>query len=52
MEECIRAVQFNEAIKYVAKCEKPMQPILYLKIGAFKEAAALAFQMKDLPLLR
>ncbi|KAI8327280.1 Vps16, C-terminal region-domain-containing protein [Choanephora cucurbitarum] len=44
VEECIRARQYQEASKYILKCDPP--------IGAFKEAGEQAYLNKDVEALR
>ena len=52
MEECIRARQYQEASKYILKCDPPVRPMLFVKIGAFKEAGEQAYLNKDVEGLR
>lgn len=47
VEECIKAKQYQEASKYILKCDTSMRPMLFVKIGAFKEASEQAFLNKD-----
>ncbi|KAG0177300.1 hypothetical protein DFQ28_006131 [Apophysomyces sp. BC1034] len=48
VEECIKAKQYQEASKYILKCDPPVRPMLFVKIGAFKEAGEQAFLNKDI----
>ncbi|KAI9486646.1 MAG: Vps16, C-terminal region-domain-containing protein [Benjaminiella poitrasii] len=52
VEECIKARQYQEASKYILKCDPPVRPMLFIKIGAFKEAGEQAFLNKDVEGLR
>ncbi|OAD74766.1 hypothetical protein PHYBLDRAFT_124139 [Phycomyces blakesleeanus NRRL 1555(-)] len=52
VEECIKAKQYQEASKYILKCDPPVRPMLFIKIGAFKEAGEQAFLNKDMEGLR
>ncbi|CEI87038.1 hypothetical protein RMCBS344292_01458 [Rhizopus microsporus] len=52
VEECIKAKQYQEASKYILKCDPPARPMLFIKIGAFKEAGEQAFLNKDVEGLR
>ncbi|RCI02191.1 hypothetical protein CU098_008663 [Rhizopus stolonifer] len=52
VEECIKAKQYQEASKYILKCDLPVRPMLFIKIGAFKEAGEQAFLNKDVEGLR
>lgn len=47
----MKAVKTHEAAKYVAKCDKTQQPLLYLRIGAYGDAAQQAFSLKDSQML-
>ncbi|KAF9114225.1 hypothetical protein BGX27_011427 [Mortierella sp. AM989] len=52
VEECVKAMQFKEAAKYILKCDAHLRAGLFLKIEAFKEAGEQAFLQKDLDTLR
>jgi hypothetical protein len=52
VQECIKARQFQEASKYIMKCEPATRPMLFVKIGAFREAAEQAFTNKDMATLK
>ncbi|SAM01302.1 hypothetical protein [Absidia glauca] len=52
VEECIKAKQYQEASKYILKCDPSSRPMLFVKIGAFKEAGEQAFLNKDMEGLR
>ncbi|CAO3625786.1 unnamed protein product [Cunninghamella echinulata] len=52
VEECIKAKQYQEASKYILKCDPNSRPMLFVKIGAFKEAGEQAFLNKDMEGLR
>lgn len=52
VEECIKAKQYQEASKYILKCDPPVRPMLFVKIGAFKEAGEQAYLNKDVAGLR
>jgi len=52
VQECIKARQFQEASKYIMKCEPATRPMLFVKIGAFREAAEQAFANKDMTMLK
>ncbi|KAG0200791.1 hypothetical protein BGX28_006226 [Mortierella sp. GBA30] len=52
VEECVKAMQFTEAGKYILKCDAHVRAGLFLKIEAYKEAGEQAFMQKDLDTLR
>ncbi|KAI8983029.1 Vps16, N-terminal region-domain-containing protein [Pilobolus umbonatus] len=52
VEECIKAKQYQEANKYILKCDPAVRPMLFIKIGAFKEAGEQAYLNKDVDGLR
>ncbi|RUS27514.1 Vps16, N-terminal region-domain-containing protein [Jimgerdemannia flammicorona] len=52
VDECIKAMQYREAAKYILKCDPPTRAALFVKIGSFKEAAEQAFMLKDVNALR
>ncbi|KAJ2721037.1 Vacuolar protein [Coemansia sp. Benny D115] len=53
VDECIRALQYQEAAKYITRCDPPSERAgLYLKIGFFREAAQAASLTKDVDMLR
>ncbi|KAF9961902.1 hypothetical protein BGZ72_001009 [Mortierella alpina] len=52
VEECVKAMQFTEAGKYILKCDAHLRAGLFLKIRAFQEAGEQAFLQKDLDTLR
>ncbi|KAF9172947.1 hypothetical protein BGX21_004216 [Mortierella sp. AD011] len=52
VEECVKAMQFKEAAKYILKCDAHLRAGLFLKIEAFREAGEQAFLQKDLDTLR
>ncbi|KAG0225975.1 hypothetical protein BGW42_003963 [Actinomortierella wolfii] len=52
VEECVKAMQFREAGKYILKCDPQVRAGLFLKIEAFQEAAEQAFMLKDIDMLR
>ncbi|PKK73317.1 vacuolar protein sorting-associated protein 16 [Rhizophagus irregularis] len=52
VEECIKAIQHKEAIKYITKCDPAVRPGLFIKIGDFKAAGQEALALKDIQLLR
>lgn len=51
VEECLNKNAKTEALKYIPRCEVLERPQLYMRIGAFQEAAEAAFQAKDAQLL-
>ncbi|KAJ2840805.1 Vacuolar protein [Coemansia sp. 'formosensis'] len=52
VDECVAALQYQEAAKYIARCDARERPQLYLRIGFFREAAAAASAAKDVDMLR
>ncbi|KAJ1900064.1 Vacuolar protein [Kickxella alabastrina] len=53
VDECIQALQYQEAAKYITRCEPPSErATLYLKIGFYHEAAQAAAASKDVDTLR
>ncbi|KAG0320863.1 hypothetical protein BGZ99_004280 [Dissophora globulifera] len=52
VEECVKAMQFKEAAKYILKCDAHLRAGLFLKIEAYQEAGEQAFAQKDLDTLR
>ncbi|KAF9976159.1 hypothetical protein BGZ73_009073 [Actinomortierella ambigua] len=52
VEECMKAMQFREAAKYIPKCDTQVRAGLYLRIEHFQEAADHAFALKDIDMLR
>ncbi|KAJ2371535.1 Vacuolar protein [Coemansia sp. RSA 2607] len=53
VDECILALQYQEAAKYITRCESPTERAqLYLKIGFYHEAVFAASQARDIDLLR
>ncbi|PIA17177.1 vacuolar sorting-associated protein, partial [Coemansia reversa NRRL 1564] len=52
VDECITALQFQEAARYIPKCDNKDRPLLFLRIGFFREAAEAAMQTRDVDTLR
>ncbi|KAJ2896885.1 Vacuolar protein [Coemansia aciculifera] len=53
VDECIAALQYQEAAKYIPRCEVAGdRPMLFLRIGFFREAAQAAASTKDIDMLR
>ncbi|KAF9899141.1 hypothetical protein BX616_003227 [Lobosporangium transversale] len=52
VEECVKAMQFKEASKYILKCDAHVRAGLFLKIEAYQEAVQQAYSQKDLDTLR
>ncbi|KAJ2742026.1 Vacuolar protein [Coemansia sp. BCRC 34301] len=52
VDECVGALQFQEAAKYIPRCDVRDRPSLFLSIGFFREAAQAAVNAKDLDSLR
>lgn len=52
VDECIRALQYQEAAKYIPKCDGSDRASLYLRIGFYREAAQAAAAIKDINMLR
>ncbi|KAJ2841115.1 Vacuolar protein [Coemansia erecta] len=53
VDECIQALQYQEAAKYIIRIDDLSQRAqLYLKIGFYHEAAYAASQAKNIDLLR
>ncbi|KAJ2716548.1 Vacuolar protein sorting-associated protein 16 [Coemansia spiralis] len=52
VDECIAALQFQEAAKYILRCEPRDHAPLFLRIGFYREAADAAAKAKDLDTLR
>jgi hypothetical protein len=42
----------QEASKYILKCDAASRPMLFVKIGAFRDAAEQAYANKDMATLR
>ncbi|KAJ2160625.1 Vacuolar protein [Coemansia sp. RSA 552] len=51
-DACINALQYQEAARYIARCDTRDQPRLFLRIGFFREAADAAASTKDIDSLR
>ena len=51
MNECIKASHYREAAKYIPKCDAKMRADLYFRVGALKDAALSAFNVKDVDTL-
>ncbi|KAJ2584845.1 Vacuolar protein [Coemansia sp. RSA 1836] len=52
VDECIAALQYQEAAKYIPRCDAQDRPQLFLRIGFFREAAQAATAAKDVDMLR
>ncbi|KAF9430792.1 hypothetical protein BGZ94_003842 [Podila epigama] len=52
VEECVKAMQYREAAKYILKCDAHLRAGLFLKIEAYQEAGEQAFLQRDLETLR
>ncbi|KAJ2611801.1 Vacuolar protein [Coemansia sp. RSA 1365] len=52
VDECINALQFQEAARYIPKCDNKERALLFLRIGFFREAADAAMLARDLDSLR
>ncbi|CAM0139156.1 Vacuolar protein sorting-associated protein 16 [Umbelopsis sp. WA50703] len=52
VQECIKVRQLQEASKYILKCDAASRPMLFVKIGAFRDAAEQAYANKDMATLR
>ncbi|KAG0040394.1 hypothetical protein BGZ82_003119 [Podila clonocystis] len=52
VEECVKAMQYREAAKYILKCDAHLRAGLFLKIEAYQEAGEQAFLQKDLETLK
>ncbi|KAI9501751.1 Vps16, N-terminal region-domain-containing protein [Coemansia spiralis] len=52
VDECVAALQYQEAAKYIQRCEPGERASMYLRIGFFREAAQAAAQIKDIDMLR
>ncbi|KAJ2020549.1 Vacuolar protein [Coemansia sp. RSA 455] len=52
VDECIGALQYQEAAKYIPRCDSQERPQLFLRIGFFREAAQAAAATKDVDMLR
>ncbi|ORX64918.1 hypothetical protein DL89DRAFT_271706 [Linderina pennispora] len=52
VDECIGALQYQEAARYIAKCDQGERAELFLRIGYYHEAAQVAVAGKDVGLLR
>ncbi|KAJ2778294.1 Vacuolar protein [Coemansia javaensis] len=51
-DECIAALQFQEAAKYIPRCDPHDHAPLFLRIGFYREAADAAAKARDLDMLR
>ncbi|KAI8320114.1 vacuolar protein sorting-associated protein [Martensiomyces pterosporus] len=52
VDECIQALQYQEASKYIPRCDASERAALYLRIGFYHEAAQTASAAKDVAMLR
>ncbi|KAJ1830800.1 Vacuolar protein [Coemansia sp. RSA 2711] len=52
VDECVAALQFQEAAKYIPRCDAADRAPLFLRIGFFHEAAQVAVQARDVDMLR
>ncbi|KAJ2762580.1 Vacuolar protein, partial [Coemansia nantahalensis] len=52
VDECIAALQYQEAAKYIARCDPRDHAPLFLRIGFYREAADAAAKAKDVDTLR
>ncbi|KAJ1920612.1 Vacuolar protein [Mycoemilia scoparia] len=50
--ECIKALQYTEAEKYISKCDPKIQPQLYIKIGRYNKAFEASLVVKDYDAMR
>ncbi|KAJ2654725.1 Vacuolar protein [Coemansia sp. RSA 1200] len=52
VDECVAALQFQEAARYIPRCAPDTHAELYLRIGFFREAAQAAVAARDADSLR
>ncbi|KAJ1679542.1 Vacuolar protein, partial [Spiromyces aspiralis] len=52
VEECIKAFQYTESAKYIAKCDIKLQPQLYIRIGRLHDAFQASIAAKDVEAMR
>ncbi|KAJ2550540.1 Vacuolar protein [Coemansia sp. RSA 1933] len=52
VDECVAALQYQEAARYIPRCDAQEHAELYLRIGFFREAAQAAVNSRDIPALR
>ncbi|KAJ1801027.1 Vacuolar protein [Coemansia sp. RSA 2399] len=52
VDECVAALQYQEAARYIPRCEPQVHAELYLRIGFFREAAQAAVSARDVDALR
>ncbi|KAJ2660898.1 Vacuolar protein sorting-associated protein 16 [Coemansia sp. RSA 1199] len=52
VDECVAALQYQEAAKYVPKCDVQDRAALFMRIGFYHEAAQAAVQARDVDTLR
>ncbi|KAJ2747278.1 Vacuolar protein, partial [Coemansia sp. BCRC 34490] len=52
VDECVAALQFQEAARYIPRCAAESHAALYLRIGFFREAAQAAVAARDADALR
>ncbi|KAJ2449915.1 Vacuolar protein [Coemansia sp. RSA 2336] len=52
VDECIAALQFQEAAKYIPRCDAQERASLFMRIGFFHEAAQAAMHTRDVDALR
>ncbi|KAJ2803700.1 Vacuolar protein sorting-associated protein 16 [Coemansia guatemalensis] len=52
VDECVAALQFQEAARYIPKCDQRERAMLFLRIGFFREAAEAAMLSRDVDALR
>ncbi|KAJ2008102.1 Vacuolar protein [Coemansia thaxteri] len=52
VDECVAALQYQEAARYIPRCDGSERAVLFLRIGFFREAALAAAATKDIDMLR
>ncbi|KAJ2335828.1 Vacuolar protein [Coemansia sp. RSA 2673] len=52
VDECVAALQDQEAARYIPRCDGSERAVLFLRIGFFREAALAAAATKDIDMLR
>ncbi|KAJ1665310.1 Vacuolar protein [Coemansia sp. RSA 1813] len=52
VDECVAALQYQEAARYIPRCDPRDHAELYLRIGFFREAAQAAANARDADALR
>ncbi|KAJ2356682.1 Vacuolar protein [Coemansia erecta] len=52
VDECVTALQYQEAAKYVPRCDARDRAALFMRIGFYHEAVQAAVHVRDIDMLR